>query len=389
MGHGQWRRKASISPFPPVARQHDAGEGSRLASRDVGSPRRWPVGDRFVPSVGGVGPWARWVHGPAAPRSMGTYSCESYLQANGRHNGPRQASAPTGSCSIRRGWSLLGRCYPTLYPHGKTGRNTAGRKGSVDGRLEHEPLICSGRRTGVARLLLHEPPTTPWRGRYSASMDILPIITLMIGFGLSFLAETYRASQARRNAVRDALRNERAVAYRDFIAAAHNTGHRLQLAAAGYTPAATGPERDEDLIMLDSTVVPTLLVLQILASGDVLASATEMRQALCDVRSSAIRPQFRVPRVSIHVRPISDGSGGIRQEGTRRQRPDDRVGSSGPRRGDVVPAGHPTRPVALGHWRYATTSRRRTRRLSMSAKKPAAEAGFVLREWRRRPDSNR
>ena len=65
--------------------------------------------------------------------------------------------------------------------------------------------------------------------------DLLPLMTLVLGFGLSFVAETYRKSKEREFELADSLRAERARAYQAFLEAAQATATGLGEATAGYT----------------------------------------------------------------------------------------------------------------------------------------------------------
>ena len=118
--------------------------------------------------------------------------------------------------------------------------------------------------------------------------QILPFLTLLLGFVLSFVAEMYRKGQDRKHAISDGLRNERATSYRAFLKAAHDTATRLGWATAGHPQHVDGQEREVAIQATDKDVVPRLLELEILASEATLKNAREMREGLRDMRDKIV-----------------------------------------------------------------------------------------------------
>lgn len=118
--------------------------------------------------------------------------------------------------------------------------------------------------------------------------QIVPFLTLLLGFVLSFVAEMYRKGQDRKHAISDGLRNERATSYRAFLRAAHDTSTRLGWATAGHPQHVDGQEREVAIQATDKDVVPRLLELEILASAATLKNAREMREGLRDMRDKVV-----------------------------------------------------------------------------------------------------
>lgn len=112
---------------------------------------------------------------------------------------------------------------------------------------------------------------------------ILPVLSLLLGAGLSYWAERRRYKTTREDSATDALRSQRGAAYRQFISDAHGAAHLLGRAAAG----STVPLVDDKvgaLARVDSDVARDLYELEIFAGEDVLDAAREVRARLIQFR---------------------------------------------------------------------------------------------------------
>jgi hypothetical protein len=115
---------------------------------------------------------------------------------------------------------------------------------------------------------------------------VLPIITLVAGAALTYAAESRREAQRRRDARIDALRTERATAYRQFMRDAHLAAHLAGRSAPG-VPVPIG-NAAEALARVDSDVARDLYELELFADDDVLAAAREVRNTLTVFRDSVM-----------------------------------------------------------------------------------------------------
>jgi len=140
--------------------------------------------------------------------------------------------------------------------------------------------------------------------------DLLPLMTLVLGFGLSFVAETYRKSKEREFELADSLRAERARAYQAFLEAAQATATGLGEATAGYThkKAADG-EIEAAKLAVDRVFVPKLRNLEIIASDAALKHANAMWMVLRVMRDEVVAGQaitFKSPEYNERYTPYQD-----------------------------------------------------------------------------------
>jgi hypothetical protein len=121
---------------------------------------------------------------------------------------------------------------------------------------------------------------------------IIPLVTLLLGFGLSFGAEVYRSSKERRNDLDDALRASRAQAYQAFLEAAQSVATHLGEATAGYPHlTATDEDRKNARLDVDRVFVPKLRNLEIVASDEALVHAKAMWGVLRTMRDDVVQNQ--------------------------------------------------------------------------------------------------
>ncbi|GAA1732102.1 hypothetical protein [Microcella frigidaquae] len=115
---------------------------------------------------------------------------------------------------------------------------------------------------------------------------LLPIITLVLGAVLTFLAESIRHRTERRERLQDALTARRADAATAFIDAAHESAHLL----GRMTPGCPNPlPLDEDKYwLIDSAVAARLNDLALVASSPSLAAARALHGALQGFRASVM-----------------------------------------------------------------------------------------------------
>jgi hypothetical protein len=125
------------------------------------------------------------------------------------------------------------------------------------------------------------------------SAVVIPLVTLILGFGLSFVAETYRKRTERRYQLQDGLRQERARAYQAFLVASQQVATRLGECSAGYTHrTATAEDIEGAKLDVDRVFVPTFRHLEILASEGVLEHAYAMWQVLELMRDEVVAKQL-------------------------------------------------------------------------------------------------
>lgn len=115
---------------------------------------------------------------------------------------------------------------------------------------------------------------------------ILPVVTLLIGSGLSHLIEAQRYRRSRLDQTSDALLGQRAEAYRRFIRSAHITAHLLGRAAVDSEAPLTTDDARDVYARVDSEVSRDLYELEVFADERVLAAAQAVRNTLVEFRLS-------------------------------------------------------------------------------------------------------
>lgn len=113
---------------------------------------------------------------------------------------------------------------------------------------------------------------------------VLPVVTLLLGAGASFAAESVRHRTARREALADSLRAERTKAYLALLDAAHTAAHTLGRSAVD-CPNPLPPDADR-FWLVDSDVTRHLRTLEMVGGDAVIAEARELRRALLTFREA-------------------------------------------------------------------------------------------------------
>lgn len=113
----------------------------------------------------------------------------------------------------------------------------------------------------------------------------IALASLMIGALLTYASEEIRRSRARRDARQDALRSQRAEAYKGFVMTTHRSAHMIGRAARN-SDVPLGPDQSvaDVFATVDAEVGKALLELEIIAEERTLAAARSLRDALRDLR---------------------------------------------------------------------------------------------------------
>jgi len=114
---------------------------------------------------------------------------------------------------------------------------------------------------------------------------VFPVLTLVAGAVLTYVAETVRYRRSRRDQLSDALVQQRAAAYRQFLLSAHAAAHLLGRAAGGSETPLTAVEAPDVHARVDSDVSRDLLELEVIATPQVLEAARQVRARLRDFRA--------------------------------------------------------------------------------------------------------
>ncbi|MEP7369635.1 MAG: hypothetical protein ABI662_08270 [Dermatophilaceae bacterium] len=120
----------------------------------------------------------------------------------------------------------------------------------------------------------------------SAFNAVLPVLTLLLGVGLSYLTEGRRYKRARRDNATDSLREQRGEAYRSFMKDVHLTAHIIGRATPGCPHPLSDPA--EAHAAVDRDVARDLFELELFASTATLAAARQLRQSLTEFRETVI-----------------------------------------------------------------------------------------------------
>ena len=130
------------------------------------------------------------------------------------------------------------------------------------------------------------PGTTPLCSGIVLAMTwtaVLPVLTLIVGWGLSFGGERIRYRAQRRDQSGDALLTQRGEAYRAFIRDAHTAAHMTGRAASGCpTPLTT--DREQALASVDREVARDLYEMELFADESTLEAARLLRRELTAFR---------------------------------------------------------------------------------------------------------
>jgi hypothetical protein len=106
----------------------------------------------------------------------------------------------------------------------------------------------------------------------------------LAGSALTFYLESRRRARERDADAADALRSQRATAYRAFILEVHRAAHHM--AQATNLPATDATSaRGDATARVNRDVVATLLELEVVAEPDTLATARELRDILREFRT--------------------------------------------------------------------------------------------------------
>jgi hypothetical protein len=119
-----------------------------------------------------------------------------------------------------------------------------------------------------------------WR---MTSSSILPVLTLLLGWALSYWAERSRYRTQRRDSTTEALRSQRGEAYRKFIRDAHSSAHMTGRASSG-CPFPIAGDRELALSSVDREVAGDLYELELFANEPTLEAARLVRQELTEFR---------------------------------------------------------------------------------------------------------
>jgi len=115
---------------------------------------------------------------------------------------------------------------------------------------------------------------------------VLPVLSLLLGVALSYLAEGRRYRRARIDHATDSLRAQRSEAYRTFMKDVHTTAHIIGRTTPG-CPQPLG-NAAEAQAAVDRDVTRDLYELELFASTATLAAARELRQSLMEFREAVI-----------------------------------------------------------------------------------------------------